>query len=190
MNRTLLLLLFSSLLFVACKDTEKSLTPLDIANTYYEALSNSNGEALKPLLSDTLYTKELDYDYEETFSKKQYLENWLKWDAMFDPTYEVLEIKQENQQVKATISKFDKRIEVLHETPTVWKETLEFENHKIARIYRQNVTFNDSLWEQNRNQLLQWVDEHHPELNGFIFDQTEAGGLNYLKALELYKNKK
>ena len=97
MNRTLLLLLFSSLLFVACKDTEKSLTPLDIANTYYEALSNSNGEALKPLLSDTLYTKELDYDYEETFSKKQYLENWLKWDAMFDPTYEVLEIKQENQ---------------------------------------------------------------------------------------------
>jgi len=37
---------------------------------------------------------------------------------------------------------------------------------------------------------LSWVSENHPELNGFINDQTEAGGKKFLKALELYETKK
>ena len=52
------------------------------------------------------------------------------------------------------------------------------------------VDFKVATWEKNRTELLRWVDEHHPELNGFLYDQTEAGGMKFLKAIELYQYKK
>ncbi len=52
------------------------------------------------------------------------------------------------------------------------------------------MDFNEGTWERNKNELLSWIDENHSELNGFIYDQTESGGMKFLKAIELYKNKK
>jgi hypothetical protein len=50
--------------------------------------------------------------------------------------------------------------------------------------------FNVEKFVKNRDELVNWISENHPELNGFLNDQTKSGGLYYLKAIQLYKNKK
>jgi len=51
------------------------------------------------------------------------------------------------------------------------------------------LVFNDATFVKNRDSLLSWIDENHPELNGFINNQTAPGGRQYLKAIELFKNR-
>jgi len=109
MNKTIILLLLLTIGFISCKNSEKEIDELVIAKKYYEILDKSNVSGIEILLTDSLLTKETEYDYEQKFSKKEYVE-WLKWDSVFEPTYEILEIEQENGIVKAKISKMDKRI--------------------------------------------------------------------------------
>ncbi len=173
--------------FTSCKTSEKKIDKLEIAKQYYKALDNSDGATMKILLADSLHTKETDYDYEQTLSHKEYIE-WLKWDSIFDPEYKILEIEQENEIVNAKISKVDKRIRFLHEEPIVWSAVIRFNADKIISIERKNAVFKDKTWERNRTKLLNWVDENHPELNGFLNEKTASAGMKYLKAIELYKN--
>ncbi|MEG3658987.1 hypothetical protein V5097_16365 [Arenibacter palladensis] len=190
MNKTVILTLLLLIGFICCKNSGKEFDKLKIAEKYYRALNNSDNTEIGLLLTDSLVTKETEYNYEQTFSLEEYME-WLKWDAVFDPTYEILQIEQEDEIVKALISKIDKRISFLHQEPIVTTQVIRFDNDKIISIETtEYVIFNDSIFVKNREGLLNWIDENHPELNGFIHDQTETGGLKYLKAIELYKNKK
>ncbi len=190
MNKIITLLSLFIIGFVSCKNPEKETDRLGIAKNYYEALDKSNVSGIESLLTDSLLTKETEYDYEQTFLKNEYIE-WLKWDSVFDPTYKILEIQQENEIVKAQISKTDKRISFLHKEPIVTNQIIRFENDKIASIETTKyVVFNDSIFVKTRDGLVNWIDKNHPELNGFIHDQTKSGGLKYLKAIELYENKK
>ena len=176
--------------FISCRNSDKGIEKLEIAKTYYRALDSSDNLGMELLLTDSLVTKETAYDYEQTFSLEEYLE-WLKWDSVFDPKYNILQIEQEDEIVKAKISKIDKRISFLHQEPIVTNQIIRFDNAKIISIETtEYLIFNDSTFVKNRNSLINWIDENHPELNGFIHDQTETGGLKYLKAIELYKNKK
>ncbi|MGS0526462.1 hypothetical protein ACU8V7_16050 [Zobellia nedashkovskayae] len=194
MKKIIALLVFLTIGFVSCKTSEKEknkeISKLEIAKQYYKALDNSDGTMLKTLLTDSLLTKETDYDYEQTFLRDIYIEEWLKWDSVFNPKYKILQITQENENVKAKITKNDKRINFLHKEPTVWNAVIRFDNDKISSIERTNVIFNEKVWVENRTKLLSWIDENHPELNGFINDQTKSGGIKFLKAMELYENKK
>ncbi|UJH67934.1 hypothetical protein [Allomuricauda sp. SCSIO 65647] len=190
MNKTIVFLWLLTIGFISCKKSEKQIDKLEIAKNYYEVLDQSNVSEMATLLADSLLTKETEYDYEQIFSLKEYIE-WLKWDAVFEPTYEILEIEQEDGMVKARISKMDKRISFLHEEPIVTDQVIRFDNDKIASIETtEYVIFNDSTFVENRDSLLNWIDKNHPALNGFIHDQTEVGGIKYLKAIDLYKNEK
>ncbi|WP_157941293.1 MULTISPECIES: hypothetical protein [Arenibacter] len=190
MNRTVILSLLLISGFISCKNYEKEIDKLGIAKKYYKALDYSDNSEIALLLTDSLVTKETEYDYEQTFSLKEYME-WLKWDSVFDPTYEILQIEQEDEIVKAKISKIDKRISFLHEEPIVTNQVIRFDNDKIISIETtEYVIFNDSTFVKNRDGIVSWIDENHPEFNGFIHDQTEIGGMKYLKAIELYNNKK
>tara|TARA_R110002049_G_scaffold275962_1_gene454105 strand:+ start:4633 stop:5220 length:588 start_codon:yes stop_codon:yes gene_type:complete len=187
MNKTIVLILLLTIGFISCKNSEKEIDELGIAKKYYEILDKSNVSEIETLLTDSLLTKETEY--EQKFSKKEYVE-WLKWDSVFEPTYEILQIKQENKIVKAKISKMDKRISFLHKEPIVINQIIRFDNNKIMTIETtEYVIFKDSIFVENRDGLVNWIDKNHPELNGFIHDQTESGGMKYLKAIELYKNK-
>ncbi len=187
MNKTIVLLLLLTLGFVSCKNSEKEIDSIEIAKQYFNVLDNSDYSKMSNWFADSLTT--IEGEYKQTYSKSGYFE-FLKWDSVFDPNYEILEIEQKNGIVKAKISKMDKRISFLHEGPFITNQTITFQNEKIISVETEYVDFNETTWEKNRNALLSWIDENHPELNGFIYDQTESGGMKYLKAIELYKNKK
>ena len=190
MNKILVLLLLFTIGIISCKNHEKEIDILAIGKKYYEVLNQSNGQEIETLLTDSLLTKETEYNYEQTFSGKEYVE-WLKWDSVFVPTYKILEIEEENGTIKAKISKIDKRISFLHKKPIVTDQVIRFENDKIISIETTKyVVFNDSIFVKNRDALVNWIDKNHPELNGFLNDQTKTGGMKYLKVIELYENKK
>ena len=156
-----------------------------MAREYYNAMDKSDYAKLPDLIKDSLTTKEIDYT--TTFSIEQYIEI-MKWDAVFEPEYRILEIMQEENTVKTKISKIDKRILFLHEKPIITREIVRFENDKISSVEIVSYeVFDDGIFSTNRSKLLNWIDANHPELNGFLTDQTEKGGMNYLRALELYQ---
>ncbi|PXX26502.1 hypothetical protein [Arenibacter sp. ARW7G5Y1] len=189
MNRTVILSLLLIIGFISCKTSEREINRLEIAKNYYKALNSSDNLKMALLLTDSLVTKETEYNYEQTFSVEEFME-WLKWDAVFSPTYEILQMEQKDTIVKAKISKIDKRISFLHLVPIVTNQVIRFDNDKIISIETtEYIVFNDSTFVKNRDNIVSWIDENHPELNGFLHDQTETGGLKYLKAIELYKNK-
>lgn len=191
MNRILLIFLVFVIAFVGCKKTEKPINKLEIAEKYFEALNKSDGVKMKTLLADSIVTVIPKYEYELAFSKNDYTEKWLKWDAVFEPTYKVLAMELENGTVKVKVSKVDKRILFFMQKPFITNEILRFSNGKIIAAETEYLNFNETIWEQNKTELLAWTEENYPELNlsHFIYDQTKFGGKKLLKAMELYKNK-
>lgn len=173
--------------FLSCKTVEKEVDKVEMTKQYFKVLDQSDYAGMSDWFADSLITKE--GEYEQVYSKSGYLE-FLKWDAVFDPSYDLLEIVQEGELVKAKISKHDKRILFLLGKPFITNQIIRFQNGKIYSVETAYVNFDYSIWEKNRTDLLSWIDENHPNLNGFIYDQTESGGLKYLKAIELYKIKK
>ncbi|MEO8772729.1 MAG: hypothetical protein ABI371_00230 [Gelidibacter sp.] len=190
MNKIIVLSLFLTFGFISCKTSEKEIDKLEIAKKYYKFLDSSDGSGMFALLGESIVVRENEDDYEENFSKEGYLE-WLEWDSVFDPTYKILEIEQENETIKAKISKIDKRIFFLHDEPMVWNEIIRFDNNKIVRVDRiRYEDFNVAIFIKNRDELLSWIDENHPELNGFLNAQTKSVGMKYLEAIELHQSKK
>lgn len=187
MNKFTVTLLLITIGIISCKNSEKEFDNLKIAEKFYSEINNSNHSEIVELINNNFTTN--DDGFEQKYSGNEYTE-WVKWDSVFEPTYEILKIEEENGTVKATISKKDKRITFLHHEPIITKETIQFENGKIKNIDRVSASFNVEGFVKNRDELVGWITENHPELNGFLHDQTKNGGMNYLKAIELYKNKK
>src|SRR5690606_10902839 len=117
---------------------------------YYNVLDNSDCFKIGALISDSILVR--DGDYIQKFSQNDYVQ-WLKWDSVFDPTYKILQIEQENGIVKAEISKMDKRIMFLHREPIVTTEIIRFNGNKIVSVERESVIFNETTFLKNRNDL-------------------------------------
>ena len=192
MNRILIISLILLVGLISCKNPEKTIDKLQIAKNYFVALDESNSAKMEDLLADSLITTIPKYEYEVRYSKNDYLRNWLKWDSIFEPTYEVLEMNMENGTVKAKVSKSDKRIVFFMGKPFVTNEILRFKSDKITEIETEYINFDEETWGKNRTELLNWTKENHPELNLElnINMQNEAGGNKFLKAIEQYENKK
>ena len=187
MSKILILSLLVTIGFTSCKNSKKQVDKIEIAKSYYDALNNSDYSGAANLFSDSLTTKEGEYIV--NYSKSEYVEI-LKWDFVFTPSYEILEIEQQDEIVKAKISKKCKRILFLHEKPFITNQIIRFQKNKIVTIETDYVNFDEKTWGKNKTELVNWIDENIPELNGSINDLTESGGLKLLKAIELYENKK
>ncbi|GGD17115.1 hypothetical protein [Hyunsoonleella pacifica] len=184
MKKSIIKLLLVFLIVFSCEENSKE---IDLSNQYYTILNSSNFSAAKNILADSLFTTEINY--EKVFSKEEYIE-LLKWDAVFKPKYRVLKVeKVTNGVVKAKVSQTNMRVLFLNESPIVFNQIIRFKNNKISNIeIKEYVKFNDTIFVRNREKLLSWIKMYHPEIKDFIHDQTEAGALNYLKAINLYND--
>ena len=157
------------------------------ATDFYQAMNASSLSQLELLYSDSV---RIGNDGEFiTYSFEEY-QHWLSWDSTFHPTYKVLEIEMREDFAEVTISKECNRILYLNGEPTVYKEKLTFKNKRIQSVESTElILFNTEKWVSRRDTLVDWIAENEPKLDGFIFDQTKQGAINYLKAIELYEAK-
>ncbi|TYA74168.1 hypothetical protein [Seonamhaeicola marinus] len=181
MKNLTLVLCFCFAILISCKAEKDS---LNLAKVYYDVLNTKTFSKIPSLIGDSIVTKELSYT--KVFSQEDYIE-LLKWDSVFNSEYEILKIEKEQDYIKAQVSQKDRRILFLNETPIVTNQILRFKNSKISNVeIVEYIVFNDSIFSNNRTKLLNWVESNHPELNGFIFDQTKLGAIKYVKAIDLY----
>ncbi|NAS11956.1 hypothetical protein [Poritiphilus flavus] len=172
--------------FISCKDTKKGTDHIEIVKNYYQALDESNFNKLSPLIADSFSSRELEYV--KVFSKREYRE-FIRWDSVFHPEYQILEIAENDGLIKLKVSKAGIRSLFLNEEPIITREEVRIQEGKIESVaITEYVVFNEARWTKNRVDLLSFIEENHPELNGFLTDQTMQGAMNYLKAIALFKS--
>lgn len=185
MQRTLTFCFIPLLLF-ACSPNKKTDELTAISKDFYATMSKGDPEKVKDLYYDSIRVKE--GEYASAFPKDQYT-GWLEWDATFQPTYTVLDLQQNGNLVTVTVSKSCIRTLFLNGEPSVTKEILSFKDGKIFSLeIAEYVLFHTEKWDKKRDTMVSWIKENHPELDGYIHDQTQKGALNYLAAIEYYKD--
>jgi hypothetical protein len=177
-----------SLFFVSCQSEEKQADHLQIIKDYYLELNNSNLNKASTLIHDSIIVSELQFTQART--KDEWFTQF-KWDSVFNPTYKILEMKEVDGKVEVIVSKECERIRFLHDSPTNYKVRYAFLDGKIKNDDTYEfLVFDFEKWGSRRDSLVAWIDINHPELNGFIYDQTIEGGKKYLKAIGFYENEK
>lgn len=165
--------------------TEHKLTPKETATTYFDAFNKADYSKIKTLVSDSLTITE--GDFATPFNYDSYYEHF-KWDSIFKPSYRVLELKEDNNMVIATVASHSVRYKFLKNNPLTCKRKISFKFGKISKIEILDCIDVDwTVWQKERDSLVNWVAANHPELDGFIFDLTMNGAQNYLKAIALYE---
>ncbi|MEO1051769.1 MAG: hypothetical protein AAFX87_14160 [Bacteroidota bacterium] len=174
-----------SIILISCSNEHKTIDHIELTKAYYSAKGESDFQKLSPMYLDSIRVSEGEYDM--VYSVEDF-HKWVAWDSVFKPSYKILEIKSQDSIVEINVAKDCIRTRFLNEEPTVSKEILTFSGDKIVNLeIAEYISFNEEKWVTNREKLVSWVAENHPKLNGFIYDQTKTGGLNYLKAMELYQ---
>ena len=127
-------------------------------------------------------------DYIMRYSQDSYYEVF-KWDSIFQTSYEIAELKETENEVVAFITLSSIRNSFLKNEQMTCQFRLSFESGKISKIESLDCEdANWKIWQDRVAELVQWIEENHPELNGFIYDMTMEGAKNYIKAIELFES--
>ena len=173
--------MFAALMLFSCQTLDKE----QLTRDYYQSLEDADFERVLSFQYDSV--RVIESNYSTTYAPKDYV-HWLQWDAVFRPTYTILDLEVTVEGVAVMISKDDPRIRFLNDKPLLTKERLTFKGDKIYSLnILEYVNLNNATWNAKREKLVGWINKNHPELDGFIYDQTLEGGLNYKKALKLYQ---
>jgi len=180
-----ILVLLIIIVFTSC--AEKQHTASEQIKTYYNGYKNSDYKLIKKALADSLTT--VFGDYITTYSQQSYYEQF-KWDSIFKPDYELVDLSYEDGQLVATVSMHSLKLEFLKNNPMSCRYQFQFTAGKISRIKELDCKdVNWTVWQNEVNALANWIKLHHPEMDGFIHDLSMKGALDYVKAIELYKNR-
>lgn len=167
---------------VGCNN--KKLTHQETVTKYYHAFNSSNYNEIKALINDSITI--LSGDYVTPYTHESFYE-FFKWDSIFKPTYEVLELEEKNNDIIVTVAQENVRNEYLKNNPLVYKVKVSFDSGKISKM--EDLDYIDVDWEawsQERDSLVSWIRDNHPDLDGFVNDMTMDGSINYIKAIEKY----
>lgn len=180
-------LLFLSILCLIASCTGDNIDKATQIKRYYEGFNNSDFNQIKGTIADSLIITEGDYVME--FDKQSYYGQF-KWDSVFQPTYKVISIQYQNGEFIANVAVESLRFEFLQNNPLTCEHRFSFIADKISKIDNLDCKeTNWEVWQKERDSLVNWIKENHSELDGFVHDLSMKGAQNYLKAIELYRNK-
>ncbi|MCL6274804.1 hypothetical protein M3P19_12350 [Muricauda sp. 2012CJ35-5] len=177
----IILILVVVLLAFSCGSKKQEPAELKLVKKYIQALNQSDYSTVISLFKDSVRMNELVY--KSTFSKQQYY-SLFQWDSVFKPTYTIEEIQWMDGYVEMKVAKKCERILFLNEEPIVTKEQVYFDEKGIKSVdIIEYIIFNDELWNTNREKLVTWTANNHPDIDGFLYDQSLEGGLKFKEAI-------
>ena len=180
------ILLFLITLLTGCNN--KKLTPNKLVTEYYDAFNSSDFNRVTDVIADSITI--VDGEYIMPYSQQSFHEQF-KWDSIFQPTYKIVELEDQNNQIIATVASSSKRYKFLKNDPLTCRFKISFISNKITKIEALECLDADwNVWQAERDSLVNWVSNNHPELDGFIHDLTMNGAINYMKAIKLFENRK
>ncbi|GAA5025089.1 hypothetical protein GCM10011506_09310 [Marivirga lumbricoides] len=173
---------------LAISPQKQELTHKEIIKQYYDAFNHSDFEKVKELIADSIVFTEGDYVM--PYSKESFHEKF-RWDSVFKPTYKIIELKEHGNQVIATVAVTSLRFKFLKNNPLTCSHKFSFKSGEIVKSEALDCIDADWIvWQKERDTLVKWVSMHHPDLNGFIHDLTMKGAVNYVRAMNLYTNRR
>ena len=99
-------------------------------------------------------------------------------------------MENKDEQIVATVSVNSPRFELLKNNPLTCKHRFHFKSGKIIKIENlECIDANWDVWEKERDTLVKWIKDNHPELEGFIHDLSMKGAKDYMTAIALYKKR-
>lgn len=185
--KTGLVLVLSAVILWSCTKSNNEDRSVSLVQEYYAALNEANFDKVTSLILDSIRVTEEGFT--TVISKSDY-HHWLEWDSVFRPEYKILKISVDTGLVRITISKQCTRTLFLNGEPVVSREVIYIKKGKIWKTEVEAYDiFHFDEWNKKKEEMVAWVDRNHPELNGFIYDQTKIGALNYLKVIDLYSQR-
>ena len=178
-------ILFLIVVLTSCDN--KKLSHKETITIYYKAFDSGDFNKLKGVIHDSITM--INGDFVTPFDKDSFYE-FYKWDSIFEPSYEVIDLSEENDNVIATISQKNIRNEFLKNNPLQFKVKISFASGKITKLEELDyIGVNWQEWNQEKDSLVNWIKVNHPNLDGFVNDMTRKGAINYVRAIELYKGR-
>ena len=173
---------------ISCNTKQQTNSQEQLIKDYYNGLTTGDFKLISKCISDSILI--IEKSYVLTNNRNDYYRH-TQWDSVFKPKYNLIDLKKDSDSYVALVSKICKRIEFLQDTVITFKEKLEIKNNQIVKMQLLDYILLDfEKWQQRTESLIAWIDNNHPELSGFNTDLTLKGAQNYLKAVDLYKNKK
>ena len=183
--KSTILILFLAIILTSCGN--QKLSHKGTVTSYYKAFDSGEFNKIKEVIHDSITL--VSGDFVMPFDKNSFYE-FYKWDSIFKPSYEVIELIEENDDVIATISQKNTRNAFLKNNPLKLNVKISFVSGKITKIEELDyIDVNWDTWSQRKDSLVSMVKVNHPELDGFVNDMTMNGAVNYLQAMELYDNR-
>lgn len=176
------------LLMMSCSRNTPAFSPTEVVEVYVDGINTSRFDRINSVLADSVTL--IEGDYTVPMSNEGYYVQF-QWDSVFTPNTQIVNIQEVDQnQVVATLSTTSLRFAYLDNNPLVCEISFTFESEKIRLLETGDCPgANWKVWESRRDTLVAWIDQNHPELNGFIHDLTKAGAAHYLQAIDLYENR-
>tara|TARA_R110002012_G_scaffold159274_2_gene320923 strand:+ start:1468 stop:2019 length:552 start_codon:yes stop_codon:yes gene_type:complete len=180
-------LLFLPTLYLIVNCSGKNIDKTEQIKKYYEGFQNSDYDQIMGVVSDSLTITEGDYVM--NFDRESYYEQF-KWDSVFQPDYKLISVENLNGEFTAKVAVESLRYKFLKNNPLTCEHRFQFDAGKIKKI--ENLDCKDAnwqIWAQERDSLVNWIKNNHPELDGFINDLSMKGAQNYLSAIALYQKR-
>ncbi|TKG94316.1 hypothetical protein EYV94_13620 [Puteibacter caeruleilacunae] len=154
---------------------------------YLDTYAKVSYEKLSLHLADSI--RIIDGEYSKSYSHAEF-HDYYQWDSVFSPQFHIEKISSKENNVFITLSTKSDRFKFLVNNPVRTTQCISLIDNKIYQFkYLQNHDTDREKWIENRDSLVNWIDNNHPELSGFIYDMTKLGSENYLKAIGLYNNR-
>ncbi len=176
------------LLYCLMGCAEEKLTKQQHVITDFKARDAGDYQELKTVVDDSITI--VSGDYIMPYNHDGFYEQF-KWDSVFKPSYEIVALEEKNSHIIAAVTLNSIRNTFLKNSGMTCRYKISFNSEKISKIEELECEGVDwSVWQKERDSLVEWVNKNHPELAGFLTDMTMNGSQKYLKAIVLYEKAK